>query len=374
MITSHHEPLLALAALAPETPIGMLEGMHYGYGLRYGQYRNNPQGAEEWHQLDEMASDLDDRQLGEILPVLADRAWEAGSHLSVRLAQRLWTKLSVASQGRFLAGAARHLSTSRTEDSPVENKLVDFFLAHLSLVPLEAHAVVEIAINVIRADQPALLDAVLSHTDFDPEASIVRVDEEGCFSEELAQHTHRTLDVLLEAAVRCSRPGMAERLLLLGANPDLPCWNLERSYSQWFSLLGLAFYLLREIDEDGRSEAVIDVLLRHGVDPRGLPCEGLNHPLKMALDCKRWDIADRLLDLGASFTGGIEHKPEDFEKPGRFIPAGHPYFGVMNKDLEWVEKKVAPLMPLLQPWEAPLFYRGGCSGWQQQWLPGKPRK
>lgn len=361
------ENLLALAALPEARPPGLIEAMHYGFALRYGIYRESPYGSWEWRTLNELGADLEERQLGEVLPVLAARAWEAGSHLSVRLAERLWPQLDDVVQGCFLAGAARHLSGPRhpsASEASEENQLADFMHRHLPQARLDAQAAAEIAANAIRADQPALLSTVLAHPDFDRDASVDRLSaaSNDRFKRQLSQHSIRTLDVLLEIAVRCLRTDAVERLLALGACPDLPCWNLERSYSEWFSLLSYAFQCLDQDKEAEAAQRIFDLLLKNGADPRGLPCEGLNHPLKLALARQRWDVADRLLDLGASFSGGRDLEPKDFDKPGRLIPAGHPHYGVRDDDLRWVEEKIAPLLPLLQPWQAPLFYRGDAQG------------
>jgi hypothetical protein len=368
MSNSIHELLIALTALPQIRPPGLIEGMHYGFDLRCGGYRYSAHGADEWRGLDETEATLEARQLEQILPVLEARAWEAGSHLAVRLAIKLWPQLSSEAQAHFLGGVARHLSgPGRHQKSPAqeENKLVDFMLAQVPSASLDAQAAAEIAANAIRAKQLSILEAVLAHPQFDPEAQVERIameDQNHRFAAQISQHARRSLDVLLECAVRCLRPAAAERLLRLGANPDLPCWNLERSFNEWFSLLSYALSALWTSKDSAAAERLVDLVLEHGANPQGLPCEGLNHPLKLALDKTRWDIADRLLDLGASFNDGRNLTPKDFEKPSRLIPAGHPHFGVRGEDLTWVEEKIAPLMLLLKPWQEALFYRGDGQG------------
>jgi hypothetical protein len=367
MTPSFHESLISLASLPEVRPPGLLEDMHYGFDLRYGGYQHSPNGGEEWRSLEEMAAALETRQLEGILPVLEARAWEAGSHLAVRLALKFWPRLSNEAQGSFLGGVARHLSGPRRVKGRLEeeNKLADFMTERIPGAHLDAQASAEIAANAVRANEPGILSAVLDHPQFEPNAIIDRLTATGPanrFANQISLHATRTLDVLLECAVRCLQPNSAERLLKLGANPDLPCWNLERSYNEWFSLLSYALHSIWHSEKTADAIRIFDLLLEHGANPQGLPCEGLNHPLKLALDNQRWDIADRLLDLGACFNGGRSLTPKEFEKLGRLIPAGHPHFGVFDEDLLWVEEKIAPLMPLLKPWQVPLFYLGNAQG------------
>jgi hypothetical protein len=360
---SLHETLGTLAAIPITRPPGLLEELHNGFAMRYGGYCAYRTAALEWIALDEMADELDRHQLDDVLPTLDQRAWEAGSHGAVRLATRLWSWISSPAKGQFLAGAARHLSRKRAEEGA--NKLADFLVENLAAAQFEPQGAAEIAANAIRADWPVLLDAIMAHPDFNTNAIIERLYSDSNwnrFSDQVSQHATRTLDVLLETAVRCLRPDTTKQLLEVGACPDLPCWNLERSFSDWFSLLSYSLYSLWESEDRDAAMRIFDLLLEHGANPLGLPCEGLNHPLKLALDNRCWDIAHRLLDLGAGFDGGRHLTAEDFEKPGRLIPAGHPHFGVFDDDLRWVEEKIAPLMPLLKPWQTALFYKGNSQG------------
>lgn len=360
MSTSYRGLLSAISSLPITRPPGLLEELHYGFGVRYGLYREHRVGALEWNALEEQASEFDACQLAEVLPILAARAWEAGSHECIKLALALWSQLNAVTKGEFLAGISRHLNPTRNNE---ENKLAEFFGKHLRATALNAQAVAEIAANAIIAKQPAVFEAVLVHPDFDRDARVSRLaDSNDRFSAEILQHATRTVDVLLECAVRCLRPDAVERLLVLGADPNLPCWNLERSFSDWFSLLSYALNAISDTDKGEQATRIFNLLLDQGADTKGLLCEGLNHPLKLALSNQQWDIADRLLDIGGSFTGGLTFEPDAFDKPGRFVPAGHPHYGVRDQDLKWVEEKIAPLLSLLKPWQVPLFYRGDAQG------------
>lgn len=347
-------------------PPGLLESLHYGYSRRYGRFQENLVGAEEWHTLNQLAGDLDDDQYCEVLPGLEKHAWEAGSHGSVTLARMLWPALSPAAKGHFLAGVARFfLNDNYLLAEADEAVLPGFIVENLPHVRLDSQAAAEIAANALRARNHRVFEAVMGHCDFDPEANVERLHPSGEFEhfrEPLSQHATRTVDVLLEAAVRLFRLDAVEALLKAGACPDLPCWSLERSYNEWWSLLSYSLCGGTSFTPPEARERMFELLLDHGADPRGLPCEGLNHPLMIALANGRWEVADRLLDLGADFSGGCERQPGDFEKSGRLIHAGHPHLRVRDDDLRWVEESITPLMTIRKPWEAPLFYQGNAQG------------
>lgn len=369
MSASFHDSLRALTEQRLERAPGLIESLQYGFALSYDGYRLrcgsaeawrftglrdfSGLSAEAWHTLDCMAEDSDNRQLDKVLPVMEHHAWAAGTNLSLDLAGKLWPRLSAGAQGRFLAGAARHLPLRDQQD---EKSLADFILASLPSGQLDAQSAAECAANAIRADRSDLLTAVLEHSDFDPDGVVERLsDEYKSFHDEISQHATRILDVLLETAVRFKRAEAVELLLKAGASPNLPCWNLERSYSEWFSVLS---YSINPRGFSELSERIANLLLEHGANPRGLACEDVNKPLKLSLDKKLWELADRLLDLGADFSGGHEltrEEQEEFERwPLRY--------GISADELKWVQEKIAPLLPLAQPWEIPMFYRGGGQG------------
>lgn len=368
MTASFHESLLALTEQPVERAPGLIESLQYGFALRYDGYRLrggsaeawrftglrdfSGLSAEAWHTLDCIADDLDDSQLDKVLPVMEHHAWAAGSNLSLGLAGKLWSRLSAGARGRFLAGAARHLPSHYEQD---EKNLADFILTSLPLAELDAQSAAECGANAIRIDRSDILTAVLEHPDFDPDGAVERLsDEYERFHKEISQHATRVLDVLLEAAVRFKRAEAVELLLKAGASPNLPCWNLERNYNEWFSLLSYS------INPRGynESERIANLLLEQGANPRGLPCEDVNKPLKLSLDNRLWKLADRLLGFGADFSGGHVLTPDEREEFERW-PLRH---GISADELKWVREKIAPLLPLARPWEVPMFYTGGGQG------------
>ncbi|MEN3942991.1 hypothetical protein WJU23_16960 [Prosthecobacter sp. SYSU 5D2] len=358
----------ALAATGTGRPAGMVDWMHYGFALRYGEAGRGGEGAAELWQLEEGADALTPAHLAEILPLYEARAWTAGALGLRRLPDLLGDALTPAARGCYLAGLSGRLQSGEgmfpAEPHPC---LPEEILPALQAADLDARCAAEIGANAIRTDCTELLLAVLDHPQFHADGSVLRVcgfpDQER-FSRQISQLATRVLDVLLEAAVRCRRPAAMRVLLERGACPDLPCWNLERSYNEWFSLLSFAVHELGQDSSRSQGREMTDLLLQHGASPQGLECEGLNNPLMHAMRSGQWEVADRLLELGARFEGGSYSKPDDCKINGPLIPGGHPLIGYPKKDLDWVERAIRPLLPLADLWQVPLYYKGNGQGGQ----------
>lgn len=375
------ECIEALAATATKHPEGIVDWMHYGFALRYGGLSGFVEGQEEWQQLEKAADALGKETMIKVLPLLEARAWTTGTLLMCRLPSLLGPQLSTVARGRYLAGLSKHMRRAANPDALdilIEDQLsgtpapaapvfdlVAEILRKLPDVSLDAESAAEIGANAIKANRLDVLNAVLSHHDFRGDGIVPRINgypEQVGFQRQLSQHSTRLLDVLLEAAVRCHQPSAMRILLERGASPDIPCWNLERSYNDWFSALSFAINALRDVEDPAHVQEMIDLLLKHGANAQGLACEGLNKPLMLAMQSQRWGLADRLLEHGACFKEGRDYKPEDFKISGPLVPGGHPLIHYREKDLDWVNQTIAPLVPLADFWQVPLFHKGNSQG------------
>lgn len=373
------ECIQALALTGTKRPQGIVDWMHYGFALRYGGLSDFVEGEGEWEQLEKTAGALGKETLIKVLPLLEVRAWTAGTLLMCRLPSLLGPELSAHARGRYLAGLSRHIRRAANPEAldiligdhlngtsaPAVFDVVTEILRKLPDASLDAESAAEIAANAIQANRLDVLDAVLSHHDFRGDGYVPRINgypHQMGFERQLSQHSTRLLDVLLEAAVRCYQPSAMRILLESGAAPDLPCWNLERSFSDWFSALSFSIHALRDVEDTADVQEMIELLIKHGANAQGLACEGINNPLMLAMRSQRWGLADRLLEHGACFKGGQDYKPEDFIKKGQFIPGGHPLITYRQHDLDWVMQTIAPLVPLAEPWQVPLFYKGNAQG------------
>lgn len=358
--------LEAFAEFKSQRPAGMVDSMHYGFVLRNLGMIDREGAPEAILQLEDLAAGIKDEWLPHLTPLLGMHAWRAGRLQMRSSVTRIWTDLSPVARGHYLAGFSYSLmSWSVWED---ENALISgHILCNLADASLSAECAAEIAANALRSNSLDLLKAVLAHRDFDPDGQINRnrgyPDQTG-FARQLSVLSTRVIDVLLEAAVRCQKPEAARILLDLGASPDLPCWTLERSFNEWFSLLSFALDLMSGKEGEARTSlaTLIDLLLQYGADPQGLECEGKNNPLLHAIRGRHWELVDRLLELGARFEGSVAYQPDDFLLKGQFIPAGHPLLHHSSKDLDWVTATLGPLIPLVNFWEVPLFYQGHSQG------------
>lgn len=376
----------ALALTGTKRPQGIVDWMHYGFALRYGGIRDFVEGEEEWGQLEEAADAIGKEMLMKVLTLLEARAWTAGTLLMRRLPGLLWPELSTLARGRYLAGLARHIRRAANPNSidiligdqlsgasaPTVFDVVAEILRELPAAELNAESAAEIGANAFYSNRFDVLDSVLTHQDFHGDGHVPRLNgypDQMRFERQLSQHSTRLLDVLLEAAVRCHQPSAMRILLERGASPDIPCWNLERSYSDWFSALSFAIHALREVEDTAHVQEMIELLIKHGANAQGLACEGLNNPLMHAMRSQRWSLVDRLLEHGACFNGGRDYKPEDFKKKGQLIPGGHPLITYRQKDLDWVKQTISPLVPLAEFWQVPLFYKGNAQGgWTMTFL------
>jgi hypothetical protein len=368
------ELLQDLAKATTERPEGIVDWMHYGFRLRNACMWEREDANPELERLEAHALHLPEDVLTRLASLFEERAWTAGRVGTLNLADILWTRISPSAQGNFLAGVMQQLddqgpfSVSAPSDgsekaAKSENDLATWVLQRLPMATLEAPAAAEFGASAIFSKNFALLQALLNKGEL-PEGPIPRFRgyrEQLHFEKQLSLLSTRVLDVLLEAALRCMRPEAVQILLEHGANPDIPCWILERSYNEWHCALSYAIQQSRE-ESNPKAKQIVGLLLTHGADPQGLECAGKNLPLMLAIRHRDWGLADLLLDLGAKFEGGQDYTKERCQKKGKLIPAGHALIGYRDEELRWVERAIAPLVPLAKVWEVPLYYRGDGQG------------
>ncbi|GAA5138829.1 hypothetical protein GCM10023213_18450 [Prosthecobacter algae] len=330
--------------------------MHYGFALRYHGMFDREGLPESLLQLESSVGGIGKDELSQITPLLETHAWRVGWMQMRTLPTRVWTDLSPKARARYLAGFSYNLSSS--SNSPDINAVISGdILQKLAAASLDAECTAEIGANAIRSNCLDVVKAVLVHRNFDPDGHVCRNPEnsnQNHFAQQLSSLSTRVLDVLLEAAVRCQKPEAARILLDLGASPDLPCWNLERSFNDWFSLLSFSLDGMNQTDGDAPM-ALVDLLLEYGANPQGLECEGKNNPLIHAIYRNHWELVDRLLELGARFDGGMDETAKRLRaEPSRM------YYS--QADLDWVTQALGPLIPLVNFWEVPWFFKGHAQG------------
>jgi hypothetical protein len=362
----------------PRRPAGVVDWMHYAYLLRYGGHWDALPFEAEWRELVPALGELDEASRSRLVVLAEQFAWTLGRIASVEMLDTVWGHLTQLGRGRLLAGLARHFQAVELRPDEILGDIFSdppdppafgvaaWVAARLAEASFDEVTVAEIGINAIRTRRDDLLESMLARKDL-PSGPVPRVS--GCpiqrgAERQLLRLSARLPDVLLEGAVRFCHPTAVRLILELGANPNIPCWTLERSYSEPLSALSYAITARHHVPaREEKAGEVVELLLRGGVDPQGLDCEGKNYPLMCALESKEWDLADVLLKLGALFEGGLAYDRSEFETSDRsVIPAGHPLLNHSRADLEWVKREIEPLVPLAENWELPLFYSGGAQG------------
>ena len=161
------------------------------------------------------------------------------------------------------------------------------------------------------------------------------------------------IDRCLESAIRSENLSAAEVCFGHGADPNLNIWNAERSYNRRYCLLS---YVLDKFGADEEKvENWLEVLFKAGSNAQGTEFDGLNKPLFLAIKQEKWKLADQLIDMGASFSGGCgDHVPEHLQT--HVNPHNQRREGEYLNALKWVKEHATPLIELSAEKDQPLYY------------------
>jgi len=102
------------------------------------------------------------------------------------------------------------------------------------------------------------------------------------------------------------------------------------------------------------------LLLEHGAQAWGTGFALPNHALFLALWAKEYDLANKLLDRGASLKQQSLHLEDEEFRKGReaLIQLESAYsYPWDNADQQWLAEHLAPLLPLAPIVEKPCFWR-----------------
>jgi hypothetical protein len=183
----------------------------------------------------------------------------------------------------------------------------------------------------------------------------------GRLSETIAQLSSRCIDLVLEAALISKKSSAVRLALTHRANPDIPIWVLERSFSEKHCALSFCI--------EKRMKDSFDAVLAAGASPGGIPFCTPNLPLFHAISTSQHTMAIKLLKRGGSFADsdvGEKRKRTIADvrrkKPRLISPARDYFFGHRSEDLEWVRGSIASILPLVPVEEKPCFYIGNGQG------------
>lgn len=279
-------------------------------------------------------------------------AWEAGDQLKVEVLERSWSSLTPSQRGAAAAGVS-------------ESKVgIQWLATRLGECELDAVATCQLACNAVRWKQDDLLASILSSSS-DLTGEVTRYEgpgrRGGRFSETIAQLSSRCIDLVLEAALITKNSSAVRLALTHRANPDIPIWVLERSFSEKHCALSFCI--------ENRMKDSFDVLLAAGASPGGIPFCTPNLPLFHAISTSQHTLAIKLLKRGGSFADsdvGEKRKRTIADvrrkKPRVISPARDYFFGHCSEDLEWVRESIAAILPLVPVEEKPCFYIGNGQG------------
>ncbi len=362
--------LARVAAAEPETPRGWFRWLHYTVLSRLDDSNSGPsvmdqlQFRTEWRALAHAAS-LDPTLLGSLTPYVEIHAWEVGSYGLHRLAEACWAQLTPQARGRLLAGIAnleivyedvfagwRKYAPPKDSAHTEALRVKTWLLAHLPDAIPDAASVLEIACCAIRREEQDLLAGILDHGASRLGEYIERMEpyvrqfwtRDTRDFDVVGYLSHRVIDMVLEAAI-LRRYHAGQRLALAaGASPNLRIWVLESCSNEKFTALS---YAIAENDRE-----LIDLLLtpffkganeRHG------------KALFLAISREKYQLADRMLDLGVPFEPG-----DDVEKLSPPTPGGKiewkkfPHSKCGQADFDRAER-LGRGLPVVHPYESAWF-------------------
>lgn len=348
------EQLQKLEAIEPAEPKGWFCWLHNHYLVRYGDMHLGltfgDYYTKDWAQVSDnpipLCEQVDNEEL--LTSFLNRHAWMAGMQQLFPTVDKYWEQLDRTARGAFFAGASEMNPSDDLFDT-ARRKFPDMDFTPESLCQLGCNA-----IKYLRND---LLELLLS-ADHDLTTTIHRFGVSskagGWEDDELSKVSHRVIDMLLETALIWNRPESVLLTLGKGADPNIPIWQLERSYNMKYSALGYA------ISEDYRKLA--EILLDNGASVAGIQFSGANHELYLAIE-KSWDdLAEQMIFKGAKLSLPLnsELKKSTVKSAGSEYlvlgPRGPKFFGHFKDELEWVHNIIGRLITLAPIEEKQAFF------------------
>lgn len=307
------EQLLLSKTIQPRGWFRWLHNHFMGrYGVSYPHLIAGDSFCNAWGKISDKPEPLCKRvgTTEQWVTILNRNAWAAGMRKMIATVGQHWQMLDREARGAFFAGLSEQATDKKAMTMALE-KLPEMDFSPETLCQLACNAAKYRYLKLLNALLVAnkeLLGATVNRSDCTPSSGLM--DDR----ETLDSLSNRVIDMILEAAIQFDRTDAMRIALHHGADPNIPIWQLERSYNRRYSILGYA------IDTD--QMAAVDLLLEYGADPSGGTFAGYGAELH---DClKRNDnytLADRLIKLGAKFpqpstspgskntvqTGGSEH-------------------------------------------------------------------
>lgn len=351
--------LTGLQDAHPTEPRGWFRWLHNHFLGRYAFSDHRFEAtltAQGWQEVSQAFPDFAPEEAAALAPIVARHAWTVGYLGLTELADACWERLKAEERGAILAG----LTETHARTEPIE-----WIRERLPGCTFSPESACQIACNAIWHKWPDILTVVLA-SDVDLAAAIHRGDE-GAYPltrwpDILAKLSHRVIDMVLEAALVRDDSKAVRAAFDKGANPNISVWKLERSYNEQHCALSFA------ISEERRH--IAESLLKAGATAAGTDFTTPNYPLYLTIS-KGWDdLAERLLQNGASLRapgapvqGSSAPKTEGSESEV-LLPFRGKFFGHFDEEVNWARLAIGSIIPLAPITEKQAFYWGNGQGGQ----------
>ena len=292
-------------------------------------------------------------------------SWTVARSGGVNLLNASWNSFGIAEKNRALAGISNLFSECRAvgwAEIMSNCGAISWAEKHLAETEFDLDSALEFGCNAIYYKQADLFERAVRLASEFFENEVDRVTPLKRFGESWRDYLEalptRFIDVWLEAAARVNNTDAMLRCLECGADPNISIWTLERSFNEKNSLLSLV--IKKACAYDGRinphNHETIKTLLDLGADPVGTDYEGKNQAFYRAWCVHDWKLVDKMIDLGASFSGGNLRASVNTEKSGSKVP--FPPLGLRLKEdeIEWAEKTFSDLIDFEKIESVPYFY------------------
>jgi len=358
--------LTQLAVSAPFESRGSFRWLHNHYMWRYGMMHKESlvSGLNEelWSLLQDIPEPLYTRVENKdlLLDVVNIHAWTMGIKGFKDTVFACWDRMEPLSRASFLAAMSE-----RGDADPYFNMLVTFG----EQLEYSTDSFCQLACNAIYYNR---LDT-LEHLFAQPVNFTATVRRFPAFdssrdweNQEIEKLCHRLIDMILESALIRNSPIAVKLALQHGADPNLPVFQLERSYNSKYSALGYVIDSEFMYDMESRKE-MVEILLDHGASAAGIAYSGHNRELFLALE-KGWDnLSERLILMGSglSKTAGQEKGAAVRTEGSESIvigPGGPNFFGHFGDKLKWAHENIGSIIPLVPVSEKQAFFSSNGQG------------
>lgn len=360
-----------LSELESYEPNGWFRWMHHGfYSLQWasgpGRFADRvPIQPHEvlWSFLGEdfelhESDDLPDLSL---LTLLERDAWIVGILCLDGMVEKCWSSMSDFARSRFILGKVICAGWDLQNLDLHLESAIEFWNKSKTL-ELDGTSAAGLASLFLAFEKPELFKRVMYSVDHWREEQVIRLEPNGQSSERyvksLPSLSDRAIDRCLEAALRKENLEAVKQLLNQQANPDINLWTLERSYNKKQCALSHA---ITECEGVQIAMALLDA----GASASGTEYEGMNYPLFYAIAHGYYDLAEELINRGASFSNGPGPTTGSDRKGSESTVITPPFLSRHSKEEgDWVREAIGSLMNLAPVESQSYFYQpnaqGGC--------------